>query len=235
MSAELWDAGTTGIAEEAGGLRAFFEDTSEWQALLERFAVYNPELRREDPVDWAQVSRDAWPPILVGQRFFLTPPWRDDPTPVGRIRIEMTPGMACGTGHHPATQLCLEAMEEYVSPGTTVLDAGTGSGILMVAAKLLGASRVIGCDIDPAAIQIARDRVRTPLFIGSIDAVRSQSADVIAVNISAAAIEELAAELHRVRKPQSTLILSGFTNWDVPKGFRAKKVLQSEEWRCLIC
>ena len=235
LSAELWDAGTTGIAEEPCGLRAFFEDASDRQALLERFAIYNPKLSREDPVDWEQVSRDAWPPILVGQRFFLTPPWRDDLTPIGRIRLEMTPGMACGTGRHPATQLCLEAMEGYVLPGSTVLDVGTGSGILMVAAKLLGASRIIGCDLDSTAIQIARDRVQAPLFIGSIDAVRSQTADIIVANISSGAIEELATEFQRVRKSQSTLILSGFPKWDVPQCFQSREVLQCDEWRCLIC
>jgi ribosomal protein L11 methyltransferase len=197
--------------------------------------MYKPEVRREDPVDWGQVSRDAWPPVLVGRRFFLVPPWRSDPTPPGRLRLEMTPGMACGTGHHPATQLCLQAMERYVLPGATVLDVGTGSGILMAAAQLLGATQVIGCDIDPAAIEVARDRVKAPLFIGSVDAVHSRCADVIVANISSAVVEELAGDFHRVRKQESVLILSGFQEWDLPEGFQQRESLRKDGWLCLVC
>ena len=235
LSAELFEAGTAGISEEPGGLRAFFEDESDRQTLEQRFALYQPEFRREDPVDWAQVSRDAWPPVLVGQRFFLVPPWRSDPTPPGRLRLEMTPGMACGTGHHPATQLCLEAMDRYVLPGSTVLDVGTGSGILMAAAQLLGAAQVVGCDIDPAAIEVARDRVKAPLFIGSVDAVRSRCADMIVANISSAVVEELAGDFQRVRKQESVLILSGFQEWDLPEGFQPRESLRKDEWLCLVC
>ena len=234
LSAELFEARTAGIAEEPGGLRAFFTDESDRQALQRRFAAYSPELRREEPVDWAQVSRDAWPPVLVGQRFFLVPPWRNDPTPPGRLRLEMTPGMACGTGHHPATQLCLEAMERYVRPGHTVVDVGTGSGILMVAAKLLGASEAIGCDIDPEAIEVARERLRAPFFVGSAAAVRSQCADVIVANISAGTIEELAEEFQRVRKPASVLLLSGFQEGDAPVGFQRRDSFHKDGWLCLV-
>ncbi len=74
---------------------------------------------------------------------------RRQPTPPGRLRLEIYPGMACGTGRHPATQLCLQAIERYVRPGARVLDVGSGSGILSDAARLMGAASVIGCDIDP--------------------------------------------------------------------------------------
>ena len=81
LIAELWECGTTGIIEEDGGIRAFFEDQSQ----LNRFDAYAPEVREEKPADWAQVTRDAWPAMAVGQRFFLTPPWCLEATPEGRL------------------------------------------------------------------------------------------------------------------------------------------------------
>jgi len=147
----------------------------------------------------------------------------------------MTPGMACGTGHHPATQLCLEALERYVRPASTVLDVGTGSGILSAAAELLGVGLVIACDIDPEAVAVAKQRLTNPLFTGSIDAVRPSFADVIVANISSAAVEQLSPEFERVRKPDSVLILSGFPGWDQPEGFNPKAMLTREGWACFIC
>lgn len=235
LVAELWDCRTAGIVEEEGGIRAFFDTTSDAAELLSRFASFAPELRPEEPIDWAQVSRDAWPPLVIGQRFYLAPPWSREATPPGRLRLEVYPGMACGTGRHPATQLCLEAIEKHVRPGDSVLDVGAGSGILSAAAALVGAGLVVGCDIDREAIEIARRSYTAAWFAGSADGVRSGWADVIVVNIDAASIERLAPELARARKPVSRLIVSGFTEWDVPQGFEAKEKLQREEWVCLVC
>jgi ribosomal protein L11 methyltransferase len=251
LIAELQDCGTAGIAEEDGGLRAFFEADRDAVSLLQRFAEFSPELREEPPTDWERATREAWPPLCVGERFYLVAPWDDaEPTPPGRLRLEIYPGMACGTGRHPATQLCLQALERYVQPGACVLDVGSGSGILSDAARLLlgntrkterpapfalGAGCVIGCDVDPDTVHIARERVEAPMFIGSTDAVRSQWADVIIANIDAATLERIAPELERVRKASSTLILSGFPASDVPDGFSPKEVLRLDEWRCIIC
>jgi ribosomal protein L11 methyltransferase len=143
--------------------------------------------------------------------------------------------MACGTGRHPATQLALEAIEHHVRPGDTVIDIGTGSGILAAAAALLGAGTVIGCDVDPDAIGIARERVLVPLFTGSASAIRSGYADVVIANIDSATIEQIAGDLVRIRKPESTLILTGFPEWDIPEGFQAKQTLSREGWVCVVC
>jgi len=228
-----------GITEEDDGLRAFFAADPDAVSLLERFAGFSPEFREEPEADWEQLTRDAWPPLCVGERFFLVAPWDAEPdaapTPPGRLRLEIYPGMACGTGRHPATQLCLQALERTVKPGSRVLDVGSGSGILSAAAKLVGADCVIGCDIDPDSVRIARERVKVQMFIGSADAVRSQWADVIVANIDAATLEGIAPELERVRKPGGKLILSGFPDWDAPEGFSPKEVLSLDEWRCFIC
>ncbi len=236
LIAELHECGTVGITEEDAGLRAFFDAGQDPGVLARRFAEFGPEVREEEPADWEQVTRDAWPPIPVGERFYLVAPWDDHvATPPGRLRLRIHPGMACGTGRHPATQLCLQAIERYVRPGARVLDVGSGSGILSDAARLMGAAPVIACDVDPEAVRIASERVHIPVFVGSADAVRSHWADVVIANIDAATLEPIAGELDRVRKPGSTLILSGFPEWDTPEGFAPNETLQFEEWRCFVC
>jgi len=236
LIAELHGCGTLGITEEDAGLRAFFDAGQDLQELARRFAEFAPEVREEEPADWEQLTRDAWPPILVGERFYLAAPWDDQvATPPGRLRLSIYPGMACGTGRHPATQLCLQAIERYVRPGAQVLDVGSGSGILSDAARLMGAASVIGCDIDPDAVRIASERVHIPMFVGSAEAVRSRWADVVIANIDAATLERIATELERVRKPESMLILSGFPEWDLPEGFSPKEILSRQEWCSYVC
>jgi ribosomal protein L11 methylase PrmA len=192
LLADLYEAGTLGVIEHDGWVEAFF-DTREAAA---KFG--HP---REAPeIDWVQQTEDAWPPLLVGEKFFLVAPWRAEPTPPGRFRLEINPGQQCGTGQHPCTQKCLEAMERIVKPGDSVLDVGSGSGILSIAAKLLGAGRVVACDIDPEA---------SVDFIGSIDAVRDNSFDIVVANINEDVIGAMRQDFERVAKQR---ILSGFQN-----------------------
>jgi ribosomal protein L11 methyltransferase len=204
LIADLWEQGSCGVVEPEGHMvRAFFEDSADRSALLARYP--GAAIRIEENRDWVQSARDLLQPIEVGSRFYLVPEWRDDPAPPGRLRIAVNPGMAFGTGVHETTQLCLEAMEESVKPGMTVLDVGTGSGILRKAAKLLGAGKSYACDTDPVAVEIAGDA-----FVGTVDAVRSGSMDVVAANISPEAILNLAPELLRVLRPGGVLLASGF-------------------------
>ncbi len=197
---ELYEAEPAGIIEHDGWYEAFFET----RAAAERFG----EPRESPEVDWERQNYEAWPPLLIGGKFFVVAPWRADPTPPGRFRLEINPGMQCGTGHHPCTRFCLEAMEQVIQPGDSVLDVGTGSGILSLGAKLLGAGRVIACDIDPDAAK------PVPFFVGSVDAVRSGSFDVVVANINESVIEDLHSEFVRVARRR---ILSGFQddkgNW----------------------
>jgi ribosomal protein L11 methyltransferase len=202
LLADLYEAGTLGLIEHDGWVEAFFDD----RETAEKFG----EPSEAPDVDWVQQTQDAWPPLLVGEKFFLVAPWRKEPTPEGRFRLEINPGSQCGTGQHPCTQKCLEAMEQIVKRGDSVLDVGSGSGILSIAAKLLGASRVIACDIDPDA---------TADFIGSVDAVRDNSFDVVVANINEDVIGAMRPDLERVAKRR---ILSGFQD-------------EEGEWTCIVC
>ena len=208
----LWDAGTLGIVEGDGYVDAFFD--------LEETAARFGIAQAAPDTDWVQATEDAWPPLLVGEKFFLVAPWRTEPTPAGRFRLEINPGMQCGTGQHPCTQLCLEAMEKIIQLGDSVLDVGTGSGILSIAAKLLGAGLVVACDIDPDAAPArgASTDDMIPFFVGSADAVRDAAFDVVVANISEAVIEDLHPEFVRVARRR---ILSGFQD---TRG----------EWTCVV-
>lgn len=237
LIAELWERGCAGISElDDDRIRAFFEDTADRDALMSsyRSAVF----RTEEPRDWVAAARDLLEPMNVGARFFLIPEWRDDTTPPGRFRITVNPGLAFGTGVHETTQLCLEALEEYLEQGMTVLDVGTGSGILAEAAALLGAGKVFACDVDPVAVQIARARCGQS-FTGSADAVRSGVADVAIANISPEAVIQLAPDLMRSLRPGGVLLASGFEahEIDMVKGAlpQTREVRRKGTWALVCC
>jgi ribosomal protein L11 methyltransferase len=246
LSAELWEQGAVGIQEDPlpGGrcrLRAWFEHHD---GLLERFHRFGPELFHEPERDWIEHSRQAWQPFALGRRLYLAPEWDESPTPPGRLRLTVHPGLALGTGAHAATQLCLEALEQQLHRGESLLDVGTGSGILAAAAIVLGAGFTAGCDIDAEAPPIARrnllnDGMPARFFTGSTRALRDASFDVLTANINAATHRAAAAEYARVAK--RLLILSGFPERHEagvleafsPYCFSLQARLQREEWVCL--
>ena len=200
----LWEAGTLGVTEGDGHVDAFFEDAG----VASQFGVPEPVV----DVDWVARTHESFSPLLVGERFFVAAPWRTEPTPPGRMRLVINPGAQCGTGYHRCTQLCLEAMEKLIRPGDSVLDVGSGSGILSIAAKLLGAGRVVSCDIDPDAAG------PDTFFIGSVDAVRSGAFAVVVANINEDVMGSMRADLERVARVR---ILSGFQN-------------DAGEWTCVV-
>jgi ribosomal protein L11 methyltransferase len=232
LIAELWEQRSAGIVElDARRVRAFFDDGADRDALLVLFP--GAGFRVEEQRDWVQSARDLLQPIAVGARFFLVPEWRDDPAPPGRFRIIVNPGMAFGTGVHETTQLCMEALEEFLKPGMCVLDVGTGSGILARAAGLLGAGKVYACDTDPVAVEIAGGG-----FIGSVDAVAAGSCDLVVANISPEAIIQLAPDLLRVLRPGGVLLASGFELREVRQVQAAlppaREVRQKGNWALMV-
>jgi len=107
LSLRLWEAGTLGITEGDGYVDAFFEDAKTASLFGVPQAVID--------VDWVTRTKEAFPPLLVGEKFFVAAPWRTEPTPPGRMRLVINPGTQCGTGYHRCTQLCLEAMEKLIT------------------------------------------------------------------------------------------------------------------------
>ena len=161
--------------------------------------------------------------------------WRTEATPMESLCISaITLGeLRFGIAKRKAPKL-ERALEEFLKPGMRVLDAGTGSGILARAAKLLGAGKVYACDKDPVAVEIAGDG-----FVGSVDAVAAGSCDLVVANISPEAIVELAPDLVRVLRPGGVLLASGFELHEVERMKAtlppAREVRQKGNWALLIC
>ena len=110
--------------------------------------------------DWLNNWKKYFKPMPVGEKLLIRPLWEEEYDPQGRTVLHLEPGLAFGTGTHETTRLCLELLEKYVSPGTGFLDMGCGSGILSVAALLLGAKSAVGVDIDPLAVKTAVENAR---------------------------------------------------------------------------
>ncbi len=183
--------------------------------------------------DWESAWREHFHPHRVGHRSVVVPTWRDyDPEPED-IVIRLDPGMAFGTGLHPTTQLCAQELEKRVQAEGTMLDVGCGSGILSIIAAKLGASHVRGIDIDPVAITAAQENVghntlsdvidiregtlpragQDPFDIAQQDwpeTVKENGGwDIVAANLTAEVLEELAAPLAVTTRPGGILIGSG--------------------------
>lgn len=174
-----------------------------------------------EQIYWAEAWKFHFHPITVGDRFLIQPSWID-PEPTERLILRMNPGMAFGTGSHPSTQLSLELIESHLEPGQVVADLGSGSGILSLAAILLGAERVLAIDISEDAVAAGRRNSRLngvesgiEFLHGSLDELlalleEGLAPDVIVVNILAAVIDGfLSAGLGAAIPAGSTLILAG--------------------------
>lgn len=169
--------------------------------------------------DWSSAWREKFKPFRVSRRLWIQPSWQKlEPAPDDALAITLDPGMAFGTGLHPSTQMCLQVLEDVLKPGDTVLDVGAGSGILAIAAALLGASEIVACDIDRlAAVATRENAVRNrvsnliAIYQGTLAALRPKPWDKVLVNILAPVIVSLLSkgELLRYAATNGQIVLSG--------------------------
>ena len=184
--------------------------------LRQLHAFSEPRVRTLAEEDWANAWKAHYHPFRVGERLVIAPSWEPPTLEAGDLLIVLDPGMAFGTGLHPSTRLCLTFLEMHLRPGDTVLDLGTGSGILAIAAAKLGAAFVLARDIDPVAVEVAKENVARNA-VSSIVRVeegslpeRTDRFDLVLVNILAEVIVRLLSEgLADLVCPGGSLILSG--------------------------
>jgi ribosomal protein L11 methyltransferase len=152
-------------------LRGYLSDTPEHARIIDDilqalpaqpFADFygEPRIKHLATEDWAEAWKRHYHSLRIGERVVVTPSWEKSSLRPGDVLIKLDPGMAFGTGTHPSTQLALRLMERYLRPRSVVLDVGTGSGILAIAAVKMGATRVIATDIDPEAVRTAEENAR---------------------------------------------------------------------------
>lgn len=166
--------------------------------------------------DWRNNWKKYFNPIPVGKKLLIRPSWRDDFDPCGRKVLNIDPGLAFGTGGHETTRLCLEMCENYMKNGDSVLDVGCGSGILGIAALLLGAGKAVGVDIDSVAVRTAIENAdingvadKYTAVCGSFTEKVSGKYDIVLANIVADAIMFLSEGIKDFMKPDAVYIMSG--------------------------
>jgi ribosomal protein L11 methyltransferase len=198
-------------------LVAYFEDAATAEearaALAEAHPSARMQLAEEQQQDWSNAWKAHIKSVQVG-RLWVGPPWEAQSAPADKVRLVIEPKMAFGTGDHPTTSLCLGAVDDYMSthPGASVLDVGTGTGVLAIAAKKLGAGRVVGTDNDPVSVELARENAvdnGTPeleLSGKELTAVEG-TFDLVVANILANTLIELAPLI--VPKVKDRLLMAG--------------------------
>nr|WP_313402506.1 50S ribosomal protein L11 methyltransferase [Pseudomonas sp.] len=213
------DLGTTPLWSHTHLLALFEADTDE-TALIAHLQLLCggslPEhhVERIEDQDWERSWMDNFQPMRFGQRLWIVPSWHAAPEP-DAVNLLLDPGLAFGTGTHPTTALCLEWLDGQPLDSCSVLDFGCGSGILAIAALLLGAPQAVGTDIDPQALEASRDNAsrngidpaRFPVYLPAD--LPQQPADVVVANILAGPLVSLAPQITALVKDGGRLALSG--------------------------
>ncbi|MBR5751614.1 MAG: 50S ribosomal protein L11 methyltransferase [Clostridia bacterium] len=203
-----------------------------------------------DDEDWAENWKKSYKPFRLGRSIVIKPGWEEySPEPGDRI-ITIDPGMAFGTGTHETTGMCVALAEEYVRPGMQVMDIGTGTGILAITAAHMGAREVLASDIDPMAVRVARENVKTNGFenvirceCGDLMEKAQGKADVIIANIIADVIIHICAPAKALLKDQGVFICSGIARerendtLDALKkaGYTRLDIRHQGEWTAIAC
>lgn len=201
--------------------------------------------------DWENNWKQYFKPIEVGNKLLIRPVWVDDYNANGRTVLNLEPGIAFGTGTHETTRLCLEAIENYVDENTHMLDVGCGSGILGVAAMLLGAGDVTGVDIDKLAVKVAGENgklngLSAPSFnmiVGNLTDRVSGTYNLVTANIVADAIIKLTPDIKKFLSPTAVYIVSGIIDIREDEvlsclnenGFSVINRRAENGWVCLEC
>lgn len=185
-------------------------------------AGYAPSCHRLRDEDWENNWKQYYRPMEVGRRLLILPEWEPVPEDASRVPLRLDPGLIFGTGSHPTTRMCLEAVEDLAPGAEKVLDLGCGSGILAIAALLLGAKSALGCDIDEAAPRIAGENAalngvedRLTVLAGDATADEGLRAaiggeyDVVFLNIVADVILRLLPDIPRWLRRGGALVVSG--------------------------
>lgn len=203
-----------------------------------------------DEEDWATAWKQYYHPVKISSRFTIVPTWEDyTPVESDELIVELDPGMAFGTGTHPTTVMCMQALEKYIQRGDTVVDVGTGSGVLSIGAAMLGAGSVHALDLDPVAVESAKENIS----LNQVDSIVTVThgnllesihgtPNVIVANILADIIMSFSADAAALLPTDGLFIVSGIIEEKrdevkadlLAKGFEIIEAVLMEDWVALI-
>lgn len=255
------DASLLDISSEEILIKAYFSESEdiekkvkEIEKNIKDIAILNIENHRisttkVDENDWAESWKKYYKPIRIGRRILIMPSWEEDVSLENDIVIELDPGMAFGTGTHETTMMCTEALEDYVKPYSTVYDIGTGSGILGIVAAKLGATKVLGVDLDPVCVKVANENIEmnnvedvVEIKNGDLLEVVEGKADIIVSNIIAEIIAGMTPDLKNYLNRGGIFITSGIIIEKISlvekalieNGFKILEIKKLNSWACII-
>ena len=271
----LFTEGALGLVTEDGSegstgilIRASFPRTLSVERIVARLADYQRELealglawgdghievRTIPSEDWGKSWKQHFRPLVIGRRLVIAPPWETGRFPEDRLAVRIDPGMSFGTGHHATTRMCLEALEAFLDQwrgdaGPRVLDVGTGTGILAIAAGVLGAERVVAVDTDPEAcagamknLALNHTRDRVQVLHGGVEALRpGMPFDLLMANLDTRTLCPVLNTLKVLVAPQARLVISGILIEEEgtvkasvkASGLRVLTRQSDGEWLCL--
>ena len=212
------------------------------------YPMPEPTVQVMSEADWATAWQQDYHTLRLGRRLVIVPQWEEYEPQADDLVIRLEPGMAFGTGLHPTTRLCAQVLEDLVQPGQRVLDVGTGSGILAIAAVRLGAAEVLGTEIDPVAVQAARENVERNGVAEQVRVVEAASPaglgawGLVVANILPHILLDMAAALAECTAPGGWLVLSGILDTRVDEvalgfaaqGMRLVQTRQEKDWTALV-
>ncbi len=200
--------------------------------------------------DWATAWKKYYHPVKVSERFTIVPTWEEyTPVQTDELIIELDPGMAFGTGTHPTTVLCIQALERTVKQGDKVIDVGTGSGVLSIAAAMLGAESVQALDLDEVAVESARQNIELNKVEQNVTVTQNNllnginiAAEIVVANILAEVILMFTDDAAKTVKKDGYFIASGIIKQKKDEvkdaiekaGFETVETLQMEDWVAFI-
>lgn len=202
-----------------------------------------------DDSEWKDNWKEYFKPKKVSERIVVKPTWEEYEKKDDEIVLEIDPGMAFGTGTHETTSLCIKALEEYMKEGAEVLDVGCGSGILSIAAALLGAKDVLGIEIDPVAVDISKENILlnhvenvAKAQYGDLTKGVDYKADIVVANLMADLVMMLTDDVAKHMKPGAKFISSGILDEKLVtvadyirgKGFAIDEVKQDGMWCAIV-
>lgn len=270
-----WDYLDDSIIEkmkESPKVTVYLEDTEENRTLAEQIAPAMEELRskaregifgdgadfgslrvskkQEDDTQWKDKWKEYFKPARIAENIVVKPTWESYERQGDEKVIEIDPGMAFGTGTHETTSLCVKMLEKYQKESDKVLDVGCGSGILSIAAALLGAEDVLGVDIDPVAVEVAAENIElngvanvAKAQYGDLTKGIDYKSDIVVANLMADLVMMLSEDVARHMQPGGLFISSGIlvekevqvTEHLRSQGFGIVEVREDGGWCCIVC